>query len=352
MKINRHNYEEYFILYADKELSNEESRMVEDFISLNPDLKDELEVYLNTVLLPEATIEFENKEELHHHDEALISYIDDELSVGEKLRLEGLINDSPKLQQELNLYRKTKLQPEADIVFENKSVLYRSTEKRRVVPIRFIRWAAAAAILLAVSITAINIFNKDPESSPLAQDQSTEVPVIKTPAQNIALTKDEKIIAIPEANTLTKEANETQTGIANTNEKQKSAITNNKKTVRIDEDKQKENIAAITQEPTSNNLATPEDLKSSGIASTEPVKKQNDVNAAQPDVTNLKADPYIYAGGPTNTNTFDPNEEGGENKKSRGLFRKLTRVFEKNTGIKATTDDDKLHIAAFTVKLK
>jgi hypothetical protein len=46
------------------------------------------------------------------------------------------------------------------------------------------------------------------------------------------------------------------------------------------------------------------------------------------------------------------DEEEGQNKKSRGLFRKLTRVFEKNTGIKATTDDDKLHIAAFTVKLK
>ena len=351
MKINCHNYEEYFILYADNELCSEERRMVEEFISLNPDLKDELDIYLSTVLLSEATIEFENKEELYHHDEALISYIDNELSADEKLQLEGLINGSPKLQQELEFYRKTKLQPEVDVVFANKSVLYRSTEKRRVVPMKFIRWAAAAAILLAVSVTAVNIFNKNRESSSLAEGQSTKVPVIKTPEQNTASTRDEKKIAIPEANDQTKEATDKQTNIANTNEKQKPAIINNKKAVRI-EDKQKENIAVITQQPPSNNLPTPEDLKSSGIASTEPIKKQNDVNAAQSDVTNLKADPYIYAGGPTNTNIFDPNEEGGENKKSRGLFRKLTRVFEKNTGIKATTDDDKLHIAAFTVKLK
>jgi hypothetical protein len=36
----------------------------------------------------------------------------------------------------------------------------------------------------------------------------------------------------------------------------------------------------------------------------------------------------------------------------KGLLRKATRVFERRTNIKATTDDDKLLIGAFAVSLK
>ena len=48
MQINRHNYEEYFILYMDNELGSTERRMVEDFVKLHPDLQEELDMLLQS----------------------------------------------------------------------------------------------------------------------------------------------------------------------------------------------------------------------------------------------------------------------------------------------------------------
>jgi hypothetical protein len=353
MKINRHNYEEYFILYADNELGSEERQMVEEFANLNPDLKDELDTYLNTVLLPDTFVGFENKEELHRYDESLISYIDNELPAAEKTEFEKLVNATPSLQTELELYRKTKLQPEMDIVFENKSVLYRSTE-RRVVRMTWVRWAAAAAILLAVSITAITVSNKTKETGPIAKS----IEQIKEDVAEIKIDKKGPEIPVTLADNSKKDevgGLEKQPSVA----KKTDLLREKKANQKINNDEKKDVIASNNEKTPSNNLPEPENKTSTFIASVDPIQKQKTVNGlpdASVDVTNRQPSPYKYAGGPQiaddSDGTINPDEDGGQNKKSRGLFRKLTRVFEKTTGMKATTDDDKLHIAAFTVKLK
>jgi len=49
--------------------------------------------------------------------------------------------------------------------------------------------------------------------------------------------------------------------------------------------------------------------------------------------------------------TFASLEEGSNNKKSRGLFRKIARTFEKRTNMSAT-DDDRLLVGGLSFKLK
>ena len=368
MNINRHNYEEYFILYSDNELSSDDRRRVDEFVLSNPDLRDELDTYLNLILTTDTSLKFENKKDLHRYDESLISYLDNELPGDEKKKFEELIGESPWLQNELNLYRKTKLQPDSEIVFENKSVLYRSTEKRRVLPIRMMQWAAAAAILLAVSITAIYYFNKKSAAIEIAEAKPSEkkTPGTNNPAEKIAVKKGVRENELPvrldkkSAQPVIEKSDNTNNLALKTDKQNPILLKEIKlKTPVVANEKRKDEIAN-NQQPPSNNLPSPlnnplfnesNQKKNDAIANVRTNEKKDFVNEASvdnKDVTISSASPLYISS--TNIDTKLNTDEENKNKKSRGLLRKITRLFEKNTGIKAT-DDDKLRIAAFTVKL-
>ena len=63
MTINRNNYEHYFLLWVDGELSPEEMVAVERFIAEHPDLAEELALLQDTKLVPEEQIIFPEKEQ-------------------------------------------------------------------------------------------------------------------------------------------------------------------------------------------------------------------------------------------------------------------------------------------------
>lgn len=63
MIINRNNYEEYFLLYIDRELNRKEQLMVEDFVRLHPDLENEFSLLRQTIAIPPVMI-FEGREKL------------------------------------------------------------------------------------------------------------------------------------------------------------------------------------------------------------------------------------------------------------------------------------------------
>ena len=63
MTINRNNYEEYFLLYIDRELGRDEKLMVEDYVRQNPDLEKEFNLLKQTTAIPPVMV-FEGKETL------------------------------------------------------------------------------------------------------------------------------------------------------------------------------------------------------------------------------------------------------------------------------------------------
>src|ERR1700689_4242709 len=94
--INRDNYEEYFLLFLDNELSLEERNAVEEFINENADLRGELLMLQQLRLKPEQNIFFGDKDMLfkrynensiinhNNYEEYFLLYADSELSADGK----------------------------------------------------------------------------------------------------------------------------------------------------------------------------------------------------------------------------------------------------------------------------
>src|SRR5689334_11723195 len=129
--ITRHNYEEFFILYMDNELSSEDRRMVEAFVTQHPDLKEELDLLSHYKLEPDTSIVFNGKDELMkvngetpvtltNYEEWLLLYIDNELNAGQREAVEKFLADNPAIQAEFDILAKTKLVAEP-VVFDKSS---------------------------------------------------------------------------------------------------------------------------------------------------------------------------------------------------------------------------------------
>src|SRR4029079_16297052 len=97
MNIDRHNYEEYFLLYIDNELSVDQKKQVELFVQENPDLEEELVMLKQSRLIPDNSIVFDKKHllmkegnvqdtsnhsfiNMNNYEQWMIMYVDDELS--------------------------------------------------------------------------------------------------------------------------------------------------------------------------------------------------------------------------------------------------------------------------------
>ena len=381
MNINRHNYEEFFILYMDNELGSEDRRMVEDFVQNHPDLKEELELLMQYKLVPDELIVFENKEALikgdaiinvANYEEYFLSYIDDELSTTQRIAVEKFVVNNPVAAKELMLLQKSKLQPET-IVFANKESLYKREEKIRRLPVKWLR-AAAAVLILALGLTTFIVLNKK---------SATEIgPIVKTPGTE---QKDPviKIINQPSNEAIVAEVNEKQNpGVENPKENnsiqqavvpmkkedaKSMAVTNavvspknlptNKSLMPSKKEEQALIIADINPvsnnnlpQPISNPNFSKNDAANNAIANVNIPKEIKKVEAlTNPIVTSKSTQPSNYSNA-----SFIEEESQQDDKKNklRGFFRKITRTLEKRTNIDATDDDGKLLIAGLAIKLK
>jgi hypothetical protein len=381
MNINRHNYEEYFILYMDNELSSDERRMVETFVQNHPDLKEELEILLQYKLVPDATIVFEGKDELMkvkgespvtllNYEEWLVLYMDNELTADQRKMVEQFIAANPSVKKEVDLLLRTQLQPET-IVFANKEVLYRREEKVR--PILWWR-AAAAVLILALGITSVIIFNKkgNADKEEIAKAPGSEQKTIKENA--VAANENNSKEKVKEENkqvTIPVIANNVENAVA-----VKSTLANNTPTVKknnvapvkandniITPIKKNEEVMATNDKPTTNNLPQPlqnrtiitNDVPTKAIAKNDTPDKidNSSTSLTNTGVTTKNPQPSDIrtASLTTNTDDADFDQPNGKKSKLRGFFRKVTRTFEKRTNIDPT-EDDKLLVGGLAIRLK
>lgn len=375
MNINRHNYEEFFILYMDNELSSDDRCQVEGFVQKNPDLQEELDILLQYKLVPDTGIVFENKSQLikqennspvnlANYEEWLVPYMDNELTAEQRTAVDQFIVNHPSAKEELATLLRIKLQPEK-IVFANKESLYRRKEnpdsyRDRSMPVRWLRpdsyrVAAAAILILAVSLTAIIVLNKKPslvdevaKTSNNGQKTNIENPVVTSKEKNKVVTQPEiannvKQVTTP---TLNQRTNNVVVNVKRSNSTNQKLRNN----VPVPVKKEEPVIVENKQRP-SNNL--PQPLNNPNINNDASNKDVAIVNNNK-EITKLKES---ITPPPVTTNAAEPSyavldQSDGKKNKLRGFFRKVTRTFEKNTNINATDDDDRVLIGGLAIKLK
>ena len=96
MIINRHNYEEFFLLYVDNELTTTDRIAVENFVNDHQDLAKEFDALKDAVLLPGVdeflpkSILYQNSSgiNLSNCEEYFLLHVDNELSAVEKEKVE------------------------------------------------------------------------------------------------------------------------------------------------------------------------------------------------------------------------------------------------------------------------
>ncbi len=347
MSINRHNYEEFFILYMDNELRMEDRRQVEDFVAQYPDLKEELDHLMQFKLQPDTSLEFPGKEELWkgstlihlgNQSEWLLLYMDEELSPPEKVLVEEYLREDAGVREELIRLQKIKLIPES-IIFDNKEILYRKEEKeRRFIPVFYFR-IAAAIILAAIGLGIFFIFNKRGSdklsSAPMADNKKQKSVENRYPVNTVPVTDPTVKNEVPEIR------KEKETGLASNDQKEKRTDKKNREDKLISDGKE-----SITMEKGK------EEKKA--LTYTKPVEeiRNTEKNKTIPDLTNPVLPPSDIK-----TAVYNPNEEleaengGGKKNRHRGIFRTIARTFEKRTKVDPT-EDDKLLMAGFRINLK
>lgn len=386
MNINRHNYEEFFLLYVDNELSAADKRTVDVFVQENPDLQGELLMLQQTVAEADDVV-LEKKDWLFMEEgipalqENLLLYADGELSPSEIKTIEALLATDKSARAEWNILQQTKLQPDPAVVFTDKQSLYR-TERGRVVVFKWWRVAAAAILLGFVLWTGVSVYKNN------SKDKTTDKGIAAGDQ-----TKPRQIKSETAVNTNTAETQSTETvtpqnttTVGTQNNTSVQPIENNRqpaqKIIKQNTVEQKDNIAVQKETPKpSNNLPKPyfeninnkesneivrnnvipennNNINGSGtntlIIKTNPNEKIT--NPVVAEINKSDTDPITTAipvvnrsTGENNNRYLDIDESKGKRTMLGGLLRKAKRMVERTTNIKT---GDGLKVAGFEIALK
>jgi hypothetical protein len=334
------NYEEFFVLYMDNELSEEQVKMVDEFLTANPDLRAEFEILLSTKL-PLEDFSFDKQDllaesmKLTSVDEELLLYIDNELPSDKKKTIELELASNKDYQLQHQVLLQTKLHSSEHIAYPNKKELYRRTE--RVVAFRpWMRVAAAVIVIAAAGILYLMNNPAPPVQPPLAGNQIQSTPkkdttAVKSPVTEPNPFKQDVAAVNPSDNDKQENHTVRKDAIREKNPVEQPVIARN--------DKQ-ETVEEIIIKRT-NDVAFNE-------AEAKPKLEEPKVSLNNVAVTSSLL--------PRNTNETSISSEGpiASNRKGsvKGFLRKATRMIEKRTGFDPANENGELLIGAVAISLK
>ena len=367
MNIDRHNYEEYFLLYIDNELNGDQKKQVELFVRENPDLEEELVMLRQSRLIPDESIVFDKKHllmkeentphsanppfiNLKNFEEWLIMYVDDELNPGERVAVEKFADAHPHVQEELSIFLQTKLQPE-EIVFPNKETLYRREKTVRVISMQWWKIAIAAILIISAGVSVysvlINKNNNTTTSTSTAAVMKTDVEKKEVPKQTTPTLPDSQ-----QPNVIPDQQQEVQLNVTASAKKESNEKEKIQEQPGEDNNRQLaynapgENPIQLQPATVEIDNTTIEQSKVSEPVAIDDIMHKQNINPTP--VTN----PGVET--PDNSSKYDDAAQyasNTENKKFRGFFRKATRILERTTSIDAA-GDDKVLIGGMAINLK
>lgn len=356
MKINRNNYEEYFLLYVDNELDKAGRAAVEEFIQENPDLSIELSA-LQMAVLPEVEFSIDKSELFKsenpvnpaNYEEYFVRYGDEELSDEEKKNTEEFVYKNPQYQQEFELILKTRLVADTTITYPEKEKLYRKEKDLKpVLYIRMVRYAAAAAIIGLVSLVAWNLL------TPTGTKPVIVASVDTTISENPAKVNSEESL-LPQFSEVADTGNQPEEAT------EKQAIVQPVQTISLSETTAETGLTAVENkdaEKSNQHFAVNNIPEKANIATTllTPVTEEGiSTVAAIKEIEPTGINPQLLVTAPQQQSS--PSElafqELPDNNKNefRGIFRKASRIFERVTNSEATSEKS-LNIASFEIALK
>ncbi len=297
MDINRNNYESFFLLYLDRELSAADKHEVEKFLIENSDLQKEFALLQQTILI---------------HD---------------------------------------------DTIFEPKELLFREEEKRRILPFYRMRIAAAVALILTMGWFVVTEISKNHNETPgvdrraaIASTQSKKDPV-KTNKENIVTEK-----SLATAAKSTEKKNPVKIIVLKKELQNKSNGNTKDNLVKTNNADQKDAKADVSDESTlavqkssaaleiqQDNLKMSDDAKqvpvvAGATASALVIVSADPKNQVKKEGADLKESDY------QTDNSISVIALDDRNKSITGFFKKLTKADPDNN---KTTSTRKLHVSVF-----
>ncbi|RFC55310.1 hypothetical protein [Brumimicrobium aurantiacum] len=238
MEINLENYEAYLLDLWEGNLSKQEEAMLNDFLDLHPELKEEADLGLySDIKFEEEAIDFDKEAikfesiNIKNYKYFFVAYFENDLTDNEKQGVLNFLNQHPQLQKEFKSFQLTKL-PNEEVLFPNKEKLLLG--KTQVISIQNRRWIFTAIAACIALFLWFNLFDQDIEKR-YTLEQSKGI--------NVLSIEDQILNQPPVLNTLVAVKNE---GIPKSSVRKSTAIQNKKE---VSEPKQINSASKIDQLP-------------------------------------------------------------------------------------------------------